>query len=54
MKRFYKNRIVTYESRDPVDEGFRRELMTSYKEEVEKLSHLIEANLITLWGYDKL
>jgi len=54
MKRFYKDRIVTYESRNPIEEGFRRALMASYKEEVEKISDLLERDLITSWGYHKM
>lgn len=54
MTRLYMDRIVTYGSRDPLDEGFRRRLMLSYKEEVEKFSELLGRDLITLWGYDKL
>jgi hypothetical protein len=54
MKRFYKNRIVTYGHRDNLDEDFRRELMASYKEEVQKLSDLLKRDLVALWGYDKV
>jgi hypothetical protein len=54
MKRFYKDKIVTYRPRDSIDGESRKELMVMYKKEVEKISDLIERDLITLWGYDKV
>ena len=54
MKKFYKDKIVTFKPRPHLDENFRKELMTRFKEEVEKTSNLLEVDLITLWGYDKI
>jgi len=52
MKKFYKNRIVTYKPRDTLDEDFRKELMTTYKEEVDKLGQFLKRDVISQWGYD--
>lgn len=54
MKRFYKNRIVTYQKREPIPEDVRRELMLMCREEVEKLSALLDRDFIRLWGYDAI
>jgi len=54
MKRFYKDKIVTYRPRDSIDGESRKELMVMYKKEVEKIGDLIKRDLITLWGYDKI
>jgi hypothetical protein len=51
LKNFYKTKIVTYQPRQPLDDEFRIELMKEFKKEVEKLSTLINRDLITLWGY---
>lgn len=54
MKKFYKDKIVTYQPRPPLDEALRKELMTKFKGEVEKTTRLVKTDLITLWGYDKI
>ena len=38
----------------PIDSEFRYELMMKFKPEVEKLSDLVNRDLITLWGYNKV
>lgn len=38
--------------RDPMREEFRIELKKKYKEEVEKLSNLLDKDLVSFWGYD--
>ncbi|XRO76582.1 sulfotransferase [Methanocaldococcus sp. 10A] len=37
-----------------IDPEFRHELMIKFKPEVEKLSDLLNRDLISLWGYDKI
>ena len=54
MKNFYKNKIVTYEARPPLSFELRYELMTKFKMEVDKISHLLNIDMIKLWGYDKI
>jgi hypothetical protein len=54
LKNFYKTKIVTYQPRQPLDDELRRELMKEFKKEVEKLSVLINRDLVTLWGYDNV
>ena len=54
MKKFYKDKIVTYQPRPPLDKSLRKELMTKFKAEVEKTNELLKIDLIALWGYDKI
>ena len=54
LKNFYKNKMVKYEPRQPLDEEFKLELMNKCKPEVEKLSNFLKKDLVSLWGYDKL
>ena len=50
---FYKT-IVTKQPRQPMNSELRQRLMKEYKPEVEKLSKLINRDLITLWGYNTI
>jgi len=54
MKNFYKNKIVTYEARPSLNSELRYELMTKFKMEVDKISHLLNIDMIKLWRYDKI
>ena len=54
LKDFYKNKMVKHEPRAALDEEFKIELMKKFSTEIEKLSHLLNRDLITLWGYDKV
>lgn len=54
MKNFYKNKIVTYEARPPLNPELRYELMTKFKMEVDKIGHLLNRDMIKLWGYDNI
>jgi hypothetical protein len=54
LKKLYKDRIVTYKARLPLNEDIKNELMANFKSEVEKLSRLLNRDLIALWGYDKI
>jgi hypothetical protein len=54
LKNFYKSRLTTYKPRQPLDDRLRRRTMAIFKPEVEKLSALIDRNLLTLWGYDDI
>jgi hypothetical protein len=54
LKKLYKDRVVTYEARGPLDDDIKNELMVNFRGEVEKLSHLVDKDLIALWGYDRI
>lgn len=54
LKNLYKNKIVIYKQRSPLKDEIKYELMVKYKPEVEKLSDLLQRNLVSLWGYDKM
>lgn len=54
MKKFYKEKIVIYQPRPPLDKSLRKALMTKFKGEVEKISELCQIDLIALWEYDKI
>jgi len=54
MKNFYKNHLVTYRPRPPMDEGLRGELMETFKAEVVKTGDLLQIDLVSRWGYDKI
>jgi len=54
MKKFYKDKIVSYQPRPPLDETFRKELMTKFKREVKATSNLLNIDLVELWGYNKI
>lgn len=53
MKKFYKDRVVTYRPREPLDEELKKSLMEKYKGEVDKIGALLSRDLVTLWGYDQ-
>jgi hypothetical protein len=46
--------MVKHEPRTALDEEFKIELMKKFSIEIEKFSHLLNRDLITLWGYDKV
>jgi hypothetical protein len=52
LKAFYKDKMVTYEPRQSVDEAFRIELIQRFKPEVGKLGELLRRDLLSLWGYN--
>lgn len=54
LKDFYKNKMVKYEPRQPLDETFKLGLMQNFKPDVEKLSIFLKKDLVSLWGYDKI
>lgn len=54
LKKLYKDKIVAYKARSPLNEEIKNGLMVNFKSEVEKLSHLINRDLVTLWEYDKI
>jgi hypothetical protein len=54
LKDFYKNKVVKHEPRTALDKEFKIELMKTFRIEIEKLSTLLNRDLITLWGYDKV
>ncbi len=40
-------------SRPPLDPGFRAELMSRFRPEVERLGSVLHRDLVSLWGYDR-
>ncbi len=54
LSRAFYRLLVTKQPREPMDTELRKTLMKKYKPEVEKLSKLINRDLVTLWGYDKV
>ncbi|MFC1869147.1 sulfotransferase [Thermodesulfobacteriota bacterium] len=54
MKNFYKEKIVKHKPRPKLDEDVRTKWMIKFKPEVEKISSLMNIDLITSWGYDKI
>lgn len=46
--------IATPTKRQPLDPTFRKELMRTYKPEVEKISALLGKDLVKKWGYNKI
>ncbi|MGH9659264.1 MAG: hypothetical protein ACRD96_12025 [Bryobacteraceae bacterium] len=39
--------------RTPLDPGLRRELMARFRPEVEELGHVLQRDLVSLWGYNQ-
>jgi hypothetical protein len=54
MKRFYKDKMVTYRPRPPLDPVIRLALMKKFKHEVARTSRLLDMDLTALWGYDEI
>lgn len=54
LKDFYKNKLVKYEPRQPLEEAFKLKLMQQFKPEVEKLSDFLKKDLVSKWEYDKV
>jgi len=54
FKNFYKNKIVKYKPRPDLDDNVRRKWMNNARPEVENLSRMLNIDLISLWGYDKI
>ena len=54
MKKIYKDKMVIYQPRPPLDKSLRKALMTKFKGDVEKISKLLQIDLIALWKYDKI
>ena len=54
LKNFYKSKIVKYKPRPDLDDDVRRKLMENARPEVENLSCMLNIDLISLWGYDKI
>ncbi len=55
-KLFYtlKNKNIKTKERKPIKESMRVELMKEFKPEVENLSRILNRDLSTLWGYNKI
>jgi len=54
MKNFYKTKMVKYKPRAKLDEDLRTKWMKKIKPEVEKLSDVLNLDLVTRWGYHKI
>ncbi len=54
LKNVYKNRIVSYSPRPCLEEDLRRRLMRQASGEVERISELLDMDLVHRWGYDRL
>lgn len=54
LKDFYKNKLVKYKPRQPLEEAFKLKLMQQFKPEVEKLSDFLKKDLVSKWEYDKV
>jgi len=51
---FYRKIIVSNSPKPGLDYEIKKELMKTFKREVEKLGDVLERDLITLWGYDQV
>jgi len=54
LKNFYKSKIVKYKPRPDLDDDVRRKWMENARSEIENLSCMLNIDLISLWGYDKI
>lgn len=54
MKKIFYGVMFKKEPRYKMDENLRLELMKKYKPEVVKLSKMLNRDLVSLWGYDKI
>jgi hypothetical protein len=54
LKNFYKSKIVKYKPRPDLDDDVRKKWMENARPEVENLSRMLNIDLISLWGYDKI
>lgn len=54
LDRWLRHFFSVKKKRKPMNENLRKELMKKFYPEVEKLSKLLERDLIKFWGYDKV
>ena len=54
LKNFYKSKIVKYKPRPVLVDDVRRRWMKNYRPQVEILSGMLDIDLTSLWGYDKI
>lgn len=54
LKTLYETKITRTQPRPPLEPAFKNELMKKCKPEVEKLSALLNRDLVSLWGYNKI
>ena len=54
LKNLYKNRIVSYRPRPPMPDQLKFRLMREFTGEVERISQLVDIDLVHRWGYDRL
>ena len=54
LVQFYKKMILIEEPKKTLDPQFKEELKLKFKIEVEKLSDVLQRDLITLWGYNEI
>jgi hypothetical protein len=54
LVQFYKKMILIAEPKNRLDAQLKKELMLKFKIEVQKLSDVLQRDLITLWGYNKI
>jgi hypothetical protein len=54
LVQFYKKMILIEEPKQTLDPQLKKELMLTFKIEVEKLSDVLQRDLITLWGYNEI
>ncbi len=52
--KFSKKILLKPEPRPKIDPELRKSLMKEYKHEVEKISELLDIDLVKKWGYDKI
>ena len=54
LVQFYKKMILIEEPKQQLDFRLKKELMLKFKNEVQKLSDVLQRDLITLWGYNEI
>lgn len=52
MKNVYKDKIVTYGSREPLGEEIKTELKAKFKNDIDRLCELLKVDFIKLWNYE--
>jgi hypothetical protein len=54
LVQYYKKMILVEEPKQTLDPALKKELMLKFKIEVEKLSDVLQRDLMTLWGYNEI
>jgi hypothetical protein len=54
LVQYYKKMILIEEPKQRIDLELKKELMLKFRKEVEKLSDVLQRDLITLWGYNEI